>query len=83
MDSEKVNRLAKQLVALCIFENPDLNENELRDDAKKAVETMLYSQQPIMPVLERDENLVLLFAKNILANSKQPSLRDSLFGKSN
>lgn len=83
MNTERVNKLTAQLVAICKQEKPETVESEIWDDAKKAVEEILSGPEAALNILKYDENLVLLFAKFILRNSKHTNFADSLFKKYN
>lgn len=83
MDEQNVNRLTKKLVAICVLENPDLDEIALNTEARKAVIEALSGPEFALQLFSKSEELNLLVAKLILANSKRGNFSDSLFGKSN
>jgi hypothetical protein len=83
MNEQTVNRLTKKLVAICTLENPDLDETQLKIDAKNAVIESLTGPEFALRLFSKSEELNLLVAKLILSNSKRGNFSDSLFGKIN
>ena len=81
MDEQKVNELANQLVEICKHEHPEIDNESLQDDAKKAVIEMLSGSDFLLHILKRNDGLVLLFAKYLLHNGLLNSQSGNL-GKS-
>ena len=81
MNEQKVNELANQLVEICKHEHPEMENQNLQDDAKNAVNEILNGGDFLMPLLKRNDGLVLLFAKYLLRNGLLNSQSGNL-GKS-